>query len=225
MQPEIQPVLGGALKSVTFNPVIDVAGKPYMRDARGALVPLEAVKPMDLCIDETVRKIVDFARELSAQIARFKGHTFDDIGSLQALVEQEYGARVGRGQKGNLTLTSFDGLLKVQVQVQDQLDFGPELQAAKKLVDECLNEWAADSRAEIRALVTRAFQVDKEGRINRAEIFMLLRVAIEDARWRRAMEAVRDSIRILGSKTYVRFAERDAADAPWRSITIDLAAA
>ncbi|MBY6244166.1 DUF3164 family protein, partial [Methylosinus sp. Sm6] len=171
-----------------------------------------------------VRKIIGYARDLSAQIARFRGHTFDDIGSLQALVAQEYQAPLG-GAKGNITLTSFDGLMKVQVQVQDQLDFGPELQAAKRLVDECLTDWAADSRAEIRALVTRAFQVDATGKINRAEIFMLLRVEIEDERWARAMQAVRDSIRVIGSKTYVRFAERAAPDAPWRSITIDLAAA
>ena len=202
-----------------------IEGAKYMRDARGALVPIGAVKPMDQLIDGQVRKIVAYARDLSARIARFKGHTFDDIGSLQALVGQEYGAKIGRGQKGNLTLTSFDGLQRVQLQVQDQLDFGPELQAAKKLVDECLTEWAAESRDEVRALVTRAFQVDKEGRINRAEIFMLLRVAIDDARWIRAMDAVRDSIRILGSKTYIRFSERDTPDGAWRSITIDLASA
>jgi hypothetical protein len=204
------------------DPVHIIAGKSYRMDARGAFVPEESIRPLDLLVDGEVRKIIGFARELSEQIARFKGHTFDDIGSLQALVAQEYGATIG-GPKGNVTLTSFDGLMKVQVQVQDQLDFGPELQAAKRLVDECLTDWASESRSEIRALVTRAFQVDKEGKINRAEIFMLLRVEIDDERWKRAMTAVRDSIRVIGSRTYVRFAERDAADGPWRSVTIDMA--
>lgn len=202
----------------------EVGGKPYRQDTRGALVPESAIKPMDLLQDEQVRKMVGFARDLSGQIARFKGHTYDDIGSLQALIAQEYGAKIG-GQKGNITLTSFDGLLKVQVQVQDQIDFGAELQAAKELVDECLREWAANSRDEIRALVTRAFQVDTTGKINRAEIFMLLRVEILDPRWNRAMDAVRNSIRVIGSKSYVRFFEREAPDAAWRPITIDLASA
>jgi hypothetical protein len=203
---------------------IEVAGRDYLRDARGALVPVETIKPMDLLIDGQVRKIMKFAAELSDRVARFKGHTFEDIGALQALVAQEYGATIG-GAKGNLTLTTFDGCLRVQVQMQDQFDFGPELQAAKLLVDECLREWSTDSRDEIRALVTRAFQVDKEGRINRAEIFMLLRVEIEDERWRRAMDAVRDSIRILGSKAYLRFQTRRSPEAAWSSVTIDLAAA
>ena len=203
---------------------IDVNGSPYMRDAKGSLVPLEAVKPTDLLMDETVRKIVDFARSLSDQIARFRGHTFEDVNAFQALIAQEYGASVG-GAKGNITLTTFDGLQKVQVQVADLIEFGPELQAAKGIIDECLTEWASDSRTELRALVNRVFSVDKTGQINRAELFMLLRVEIEDSRWQQAMAAIRDSIRIIGSKTYIRFYERAAPDAKWRAITIDLAAA
>ena len=54
---------------------------------------------------------------------------------------------------------------------------------------------------------------------------MLLRVSIEDERWVRAMDAVRDSIRIIGSKTYVRLHKRESADAAWQAVTIDLAAA
>src|SRR3546814_2012080 len=113
----------------------------------------------------------------------FKGHTFEDVNGLQALIAQEYGVTVG-GRKGNITLTSFDGCEKVQVQVADLIEFGPELQAAKALVDECLSEWSADSRVELRALVSRVFNVDKEGQINRAELFMLLRFEIADERWR-----------------------------------------
>lgn len=199
-----------------------INGRAHRKDARGAFVPESAIKPQDMLIDDTVRDIMGYARDLSAQIARFRGHTFDDIGSLQSLLDEKYGAKAG-GRKGNVTLTTFDGLMKVQVQVQDQLDFGPEMQSAKKLVDECLIEWAAESRDEIRAIVTRAFQVDKEGKINRAEIFSLLRVEIADERWTRAMDAVRESIRTIGSRTYIRFFERDEPDGQWRPVTIDLA--
>ncbi|MFT0861674.1 DUF3164 family protein [Ancylobacter sp. G4_0304] len=203
---------------------VEVAGKPYMQDAKGNLVPLSLVKPTDLLMDETVRKMAGYAAELSAQIARFKGHCFDDVGSLQALLAQEYGAVLG-GPKGNISLTTFDGTMKVTVQVADQIEFGPELQEAKKLVDECLGEWSEGAGDELRAVVNRAFSVDKEGQINRAELFMLMRVAIEEPRWVRAMDAVRDSIRIIGSKTYIRFHRRDAPDGQWRAIPIDLAAA
>ncbi|QIG80096.1 DUF3164 family protein [Stakelama tenebrarum] len=203
---------------------IDVGGELYLRDAKGSLVPLASVKPVDLLMDDTVRSIIDKAREVSGVVREFKADAFADVGSLQALIAQQYGAALG-GKKGNITLTSFDGCRKVQVQVADLIEFGPELQSAKSLIDECLAEWSADSRVELRSLVNRVFQVDKEGQINRAELFMLLRVEIADARWKKAMEAIRDSIRVIGSRTYIRFYERDDPDAAWRSIAIDLAAA
>jgi hypothetical protein len=201
-----------------------VNGKAYMPDAKGNLVPVESIKAADKLEDETVRKVMGYARDLSAQIARFKAHTFDDLGAFEALLAQEYGVSKG-GAKGNKTFMTFDGLMKVQVQVQDYIDFGPQLQVAKSLIDECLREWTADSRSEIRAIVTRAFSVDKQGQINRAEIFALLRHDIRDERWQRAMLAIRDAMRVVGSKTYVRCYERDRQDADWRPVTIDLARA
>lgn len=206
------------------NGEIIINGKTYMSDARGALAPLETVRPEHKLEDETVRKIMGYARELSAQITRFKQHVFDDLGSFEALLAQEYGSAKG-GAKGNKTFMSFDGRMKVQVQVADHIDFGPQLQIAKALIDECLTEWSADSRPEIRAIVTRAFNTDKAGQINRSEIFMLLRLDIDDARWKRAMDAIRDAMRVVGSKTYIRCYERESAEAPWRAVTIDLAKA
>ena len=203
---------------------IDVGGAAYLRDAKGALVPIAAIKAADLLIDEAVRGILDRAGVLSAAIGAFKAATFAQVASLQELLAQHYDAKVG-GAKGNITLLSFDGCSKVHVQVADLIDFGPELQAAKVLIDACLNEWAATSGAELRALVNRVFSVDKQGQINRAELFMLMRVEIEDVRWRRAMDAIRDSIRVIGSRTYVRFYARDAGDAPWRAVSVDIATA
>lgn len=203
---------------------ISMDGNTYLRDAQGRLAPIELIKPQEMLEHETVHKVMGFAVALSEQIARFKGHTFEDLGSFDALLAQEYGLTKG-GPKGNRTYRSFDGLLEIELRVSDLLDFGTGLQIAKRLIDECLNEWTADSRAEIRAIVTAAFNTDKEGQINRSEIFKLLRWDIEDERWQNAMRALRDAIRVIGSKQYLRFRMRSAFDAPWGAVTIDLAAA
>lgn len=204
--------------------VIEINGKQYMPDARGGFVPLELVKPQHALEDQAVRKIMDYARTLSAQIARFKGHTFDDLSALDELLAEQYRVKRG-GQKGNRTYMSHDGLEKIQVAMADQIDFGPELQQAKALIDECLKEWTDDGRAEIRAIVLRAFKVEKEGQINKAELFALLRLEIADERWKRAMSAIHDAIRITGSKQYFRFYERPNPNAKWSAVTIDLAQA
>ena len=203
---------------------VTIADREFMGDAKGSLVPVSLIKPQHLLQDEMVRKIIGHAMALSDQVARFKAHTFADIGAFEALLVQEYGVRVG-GAKGNKTLMSHDGLFKVQVQVADYIDFGPELQIAKALIDECLTEWSADARAELRAIVTYAFNTDKPGQINRSGIFMLLRLDSEDPRWQRAMDAIRDAMRVVGSKTYVRCYRRDTHEAAWKNVSIDLAKA
>ncbi len=210
-------------RTITFkSPVREVEGNKYMTDVKGSLVPVELVKDQDKLEDDTVRRVIAFAHDLSAQVARFHGHCFEDIGALEALIAEKYDAKLG-GRKGNMTLMSYDGTMKIQVQVADHIDFGSELQTAKSLIDECLIEWSADSRPEIRALITSAFNTDREGQVNRADIFMLLRMKINDERWQKAMEAIRDAMRVVGSKTYIRFYQRENGAAKWQAITIDLA--
>lgn len=203
---------------------VTINGKIYMHTADGGMLPRELVKPMDQLKDEAVRKIISHGLALSHQTSRFLGHTFDDIGGLEALMAQDYNARLG-GKKGNITLYTVDGCYKVEVRVQRLVSFDGELQQAKALIDECLNEWAADSRPEIRAIVTRAFNTDQTGKINRSEIFMLLRLEIEDPRWQEAMRALRNAMIVVGSKTYLRMWQRDSHDGVWQSITVDLARA
>ncbi|ORE98683.1 DUF3164 family protein [Aurantimonas sp. 22II-16-19i] len=211
-------------KTVRPAGAIEAAGKVLWPDSKGRFTPEEMIKAEDRIEDEMVRKILGHAQELSAQIARFKAHTFADIGDFQAVLDQEYGAQKG-GAKGNVTFLSYDGLLKVQVQVADLIEFGPQLQTAKKLIDECLNEWAADARPELKAIVLRAFNTDNAGQVNRTELYRLRRWDIEDARWQRAMQAIADAARAVGSKEYVRFYERDTPEGGWRAVTIDLASA
>ncbi|MHC2481310.1 DUF3164 family protein [Rhizobium leguminosarum] len=199
-----------------------INGRQFMEDAKGNLVPLGNVKPEDKLQDEMVRKVMEFARDLSAQIARFRGHTVADLGSFDALLAQQYGGKIG-GPRGNRTYQTFDACMKVVVQVSDLISFGPQLQIAKGLIDECIIDWSEGSRDEIRALVMRAFNTEKEGQINKSDLFMLLRLDIDDERWTRAMEAIRSSITVTGSKEYVRFYERANPKDEWHAVTIDLA--
>ncbi|MCK3776455.1 DUF3164 family protein [Ensifer sesbaniae] len=142
-------------------------GQQFMINALGGFDPVGAVKEQYKLEDQTVRKCIAYAREASARIARLKVNTFADLGALDALLAEKFGAKIG-GKKGNRTYQSYDGLQKVTVQVSDQITFGAELQIAKNLIDECLNEWSADSRPEIQAIVTRAFNTQKEGQVSRA---------------------------------------------------------
>jgi Protein of unknown function (DUF3164) len=202
--------------------IIERGGRQYMLDDREALVPVEAIKPQHKLEDEMVRKVFGYAIDLSDQVGRFFAHTMADLDGHDALLAQEYRV-TRRGTKGNRTYTSFDGLMRVQVQVAERISFGPELQQAKSLIDECLTDWSDGAQAELQAFVSRAFDVDKEGQVRPAELFRLRRFDSKDPRWQDAMRAIADAVRPRGTKQYVRFYRRNNTQAAWEPVTIDLA--
>lgn len=195
----------------------------FMKDAKGRLVPEHLVKPADKLVDQTVRKILGYAEELSARIARFKGHTYDDITTTLDLLAEQYNAKLG-GERGNVSLTSFDGTVRAQVSVQDRITFGPELEIAKALIYRCIGKWSSGSRPEILALVDDAFQVSQEGKVNREALLRLRRLEIDDADWHQAMRALTDSIRVIGSREYIRIHRRADPKGKWEQVPLDLAA-
>lgn len=191
----------------------------YKKNSLGHLVPIETIKEEDLARDEFVLEAVAKARNISHVVTTFKLQLADDMQAFLDLAAEKYGATLG-GARGNVTLTSFDGRYQLMRAVSDLLDFNETLQAAKALIDTCLREWTSDSRPEVRALIEDAFQVDKKGKINAKRILGLRKLNINDEKWRRAMEAISDSLTVTGSRTYFRLYERDEGG-NYRQIPLD----
>ncbi|EGU31989.1 DUF3164 family protein, partial [Vibrio scophthalmi] len=138
------------------------------------------------------------------------------------LLAEKYNRKTG-GEKGNVTFSSYDGSTQVQISVQNSQVFGPELQIAKALIDECINDWSEGANDKLKVIIVDAFDVDKEGNLNTGRILSLRRIAITDARWQEAMKAIGDSILISSTKPYLRFKERDE-QGKMNNITLDIAA-
>ncbi|MDG4811682.1 DUF3164 family protein [Hydrogenovibrio sp. 3SP14C1] len=195
----------------------------YMKDTSGRLVPTNLVSDIDKQRDELVQEIIGHAQEVNKAIGNFKSKTFGDIEAFIDLSAEKYNVKMG-GQKGNVTLMSYDGRYKVQRAISENLVFDERLQVAKELIDECIHKWTQGTNDNIRALVEHAFQTDKEGKINTARIFSLLKLEIKDAGWQNAMEAIKDSIQVAGSKSYIRIYERIGASENYKAIPLDIAA-
>jgi len=195
----------------------------YMRDAMGRLVPLSLIKPIDQERDRLVREITTRGKELSALLAEAKARMFSDVGAFVDLSAEQYGAKLG-GKKGNLTLFSFDGSLKVELRTASSIKFDERLQAAKALIDDCAAEWTEGSRAEVKVVIQEAFRADKDGELSVSRILGLRRWAITDHRWQQAMVAINDSIQVVGSKQYIRLFERVGDTDRYAPISLDVAA-
>jgi hypothetical protein len=194
----------------------------YRSDAQGRLVPVAQIKQIDRERDALVGELVAVARTLNDALRNFRRRAHDDIQAFAELSAEKYGAKL-RGKKGNLTLVSFDGHYKIQRAISDQLVFDERLQAAKALIDECLKKWATGSRQEIITLINDAFQIDKAGKIDTARVLRLRTLNITDEHWKKAMEAISDSLKVATSRSYIRVYERIGNTDEYKPINLDLA--
>ena len=195
----------------------------YWQNAKGSLVPESKVKEIDKLRDQAVRQLCELAMQQNAILRKFKLDSMQDVGAFVDASMEQYGVKQG-GIKGNVTLCSFDGTFKVVRQMQDQIVFTEQLQAAKALIDQCINRWAEGANDNIKALVNHAFQTDKEGKINTSRVLGLRRLDIRDAKWQQAMQAIADSIQTASTKPYVRFYKRNDVTGEYNSINLDVAA-
>ncbi|MBH3104264.1 DUF3164 family protein [Serratia marcescens] len=193
----------------------------YRKNAQGYLVPENLIRPIDKLRDDVVLGIVDAARVLRQAMADFKAASMQQIGDFIDLSSQEYGVEYG-GTKGNVTLPSFDGQFKILRAVGDHRVFDERIQAAKKLIDECVIKWSDGASDNLKALVDHAFRVNKQGRIDVNEVLSLRQVNIDDSRWQEAMDAIADSIQVTGTSQYLRIYERQP-NGKYVQISLDIA--
>ncbi|MBF5006372.1 DUF3164 family protein [Diaphorobacter caeni] len=195
----------------------------YWQDANGNLVPDAKVKDIDKLRHQVVTDLCKMAEMQQQGLSKFKLQAMQDVAALVSTSLEQYGVKSG-GNKGNVTLVSFDGRYKLVRSNQDKIVFGEQLMAAKALIDECVHEWAQGANDNIRALVNHAFQTDKEGRINTGRVLGLRQLDITDPKWQQAMKAIGDSMQTASTKSYVRFYRRDDATGEYLPISLDVAA-
>jgi len=195
----------------------------YMRNASGHLVPTDKVREQDKLRDATVRSLVADAIEVHARLKAFKSNALADIADLVKISGEKYQVVLG-GKKGNVNLVSYDGQHKVVRSMADRIVFTEEIEAAKALINSCIDRWSEGANDNIRVLVDRAFSKDKTGQLKTASVLELMRLEIADEEWKRAMLAIKDSIQTTGSAIYVRVYERVGDSDQYKAIPLDLAA-
>jgi hypothetical protein len=196
------------------------ASEPMMTTYLGNQVPARLVRDERKLEDEVVRDLVAKAEALREAIIAFKAAAFEDIDAFRALMAERYKVQLG-ARRGGLRLESFDHTLRIEISTADMLTFGPELQVAKNLVDECLTEWSDGADDRIRTIVLDAFDVGDGGKLRVDRILGLRQLNITDAKWVTAMQAIGDAVRVQRSRQYIRLYRRANGEAPLEQIVLD----
>ena len=194
----------------------------YRKNAMGHLVPEDQIKTVDKLRDDVVQEIITAARELRVTMASFKAESMSAVRDFVDLSAAEYDIKYG-GTKGNVTLTSFDGQYRVVRAVGEHRVFDERVQAAKTLIDECIQSWSDGADKRLMAMVDHAFRVNKQGSIDVNQVMSLRQLDIDDPKWKQAMDAIADAIQVTGTSQYLRIYERQQ-DGKYKQIPLDISA-
>lgn len=171
--------------------------------------------------DETVNKWVEKAKKLAEEIKQFKIEMYGESVLFDEMVREDYDARPAITAKGNMELSSFDGTQKIEIKVNKLISFDHKLKYAKEKIDEYLDEKTADADNDIKTIIDRVFDVKGE-KIDVPQIISLKQLNINHPKWNEAMKIIDESIVVAGTKSYIRFKERDNGEIDGTMKTINL---
>ncbi len=192
----------------------------FLLNSRGYQIPVSEIKPQDLLKHDLVTVLTQQAKEQSKAHEDFKRKVFSEVNDLIALVASEYEVTIG-GARGNVSLTSFDQKKRIQIGIADQISFGAEIDIAKQLITEVIEEELAETSGFIAQLMRDAFEADKQGQYNKNRILALrkYRDANKSDKWGNAMKALDEAIISGSTKTYITFQEKNIQGA-WEQIPL-----
>jgi len=190
---------------------------------RGEEVHADMVRADDKMKTELVYDILDKVKEKREVLRAFKKETLEDISTYMQILRDEYKLEpMKKGNKGNITLESFDGLKKVQIAVATHIGFDEKLTFAKEKFDMYFKEITKDADGDLKTLIMKVFEVDKKGNVNVKQILSLKSYDIAHPLWLEAMAIIDDAIEIVGSKSYIRFYERKSTEDKWDNISLNI---
>lgn len=192
----------------------------------GSIISYDKLEPHKQVEHDAVTKLFGMAEDLSQGLATFKKNAISEMVAARVMMLEDYGVKRG-GAEGGLTLRSACGRMMVKMTVSKHITFGPELEAAKALIEDFMEaELEKGGSVFIREIVEKVFKLNAKGRIDTGGILGLREHRFDNDVWTRAMLAIDEAICRDTSSTYVNFYRVDPNAKPLPTedrIVLDLA--
>lgn len=176
----------------------------------GQQVPLKYISPGTRLRERSAASILKEAQFINKRLVAFKMHVSDLCQDVFILAMQEY--KVKENHKGNFTWYNFDRSIKIEVNVNERIEFDDLLiSACKAKLDEFLSDNLDSDTEFVKELVMDAFSTSK-GKLDSNKVLSLnrYRTKIENPLFQEALDLLGDSIRRPDSKTYFRVSTLEA---------------
>lgn len=180
--------------------------KKIWKDHNGNEVPAAYVPKLDKERERIALAIYTKAVALSNKLKDFKEESFDVAdGLFEAMLEE---AKVKQNGKGNYSITSFDKEIKIEISIQETVDFDDSIQIAHLKIKEYLEEKTGGVDRELQEIISHAFATTR-GKMDIKRVLGLFKLSIKHPKWMEAMELIKQSISRNRSKRYMRVFKKD----------------
>jgi hypothetical protein len=193
--------------------------KTTWQDETGIHIPVNRIQASEKLREKQAYTIAKEAMAISSKLATLKDY-------ISTVSEQIYEAvltenDVLKAGKGNFTWYNFDRSIKIEVAINERIDFDEMLIGlCKAKLDEFIDTNLSSVDSFVKELINDAF-TNTKGKLDTKKVMSLLRhkSKVPDVRFQEAMKLLEDSIRRPDSKKYMRVFVKDENNA---YINIDL---
>ena len=191
-----------------------------MRDSNGNDIPIKYVSKYDKARDRVTRRIL--ARFLKARkdLEKIVADCIVDLDELK-------GTKDKLGSKGNFSAQSFDGLISVEIRQQYNIRLDERVARAREMmlayVDGILAKVGGNDAQALRLIVQEAFRANSDGILPTGKILSLMRMEIDNDKWREAKLILQDAIKPQKGKRYLVCERRSSTQGDFEAVRLDIA--
>lgn len=191
-----------------------------MRDSNGHDIPVKYVSAYDKARDKVTRRIHARFEKARGLLEAVVSESITDLDGLAKLKDS-------LGEKGNFSARSFDGLIQVAIRQQYNIRLDERVIRARELMMEYINGVldrvdGVDVSA-LRLLVTEAFKANSQGYLSTGRVLSLMRMEVNDAKWREAKMILQEALKPKKGKQYLICEVRKSTQGDFKAIRLDIA--
>jgi len=190
------------------------------KDEQGQSVPVQYISQGDRLKERTASRLLKEAESLNKRLRAFKELVIEKCDEVWLKMMAEY--KVNPDRKGNFTFYDFEHKIKIEVDIQEGIDFDDMLiQACKTKLDEFLDDNVESKDDFIKEMVTDAFNTSR-GKLDVRKVMNLMKweEKVKKPLFQEAISLLKQSIRRPDSKRYFRIWKKDAENA-WEIVNLN----
>ncbi len=197
-------------------------GQSYIQNQDGDWVPESNYPAVKIKNSELTEKLLSEALDLHEKLTSFKAKSYNQVYNNLIKMGEVYDTVIN-GTKG-ITISSIAQNKKVQISFSQYLVADERVEVARTKMSEIIKR-EMNAQASLSSflsnLFSRAFEIDKQGRLDCKELIKLAKNKADGVKgWNDACDLLLDSITTSAGKKYIRFYTK-SNNQKWEQIVLN----